>query len=54
MRDIERVDGKKHFPLAVVSQIRGPRFKLRSMWYATVLRKDLFTQKVLEIWNVLP
>jgi len=37
-----------------VPQTKGQMFKVISKWIRGTLRKNIFTQRVLEIWKLLP
>ena len=54
MRGMDRVDREQLFPLVEGSVPRGHKLKIRSGKFRGDLRKNIFTQRVVKIWNALP
>ena len=54
MRGVERVDKEQLFPLVEKSVRRGHRFKVRGRRFREDVRKNVFTQRVVTVWNALP
>ena len=54
LRGMDRVDRGQLFPLVEGSVMRGHRLKVRGERFRRDLRKDLFTQRVVRIWNAPP
>ena len=54
MKAIDQLDSQYLFPKVGVSKTRGHRFKVRGERYKSVQRGNLFTQRVVSVWNKLP
>ena len=54
MRDTVQLDSQYLFPKVGESKTRGHRFKVRGESYKSVQRGNLFTQRVVSVWNKLP
>jgi len=54
MRGIDKVDSQHPFPKVGKSKTRGHRFKVRGKRYKRVQRGNVFTQRVVSVWNELP
>ena len=54
MRGMDRVDREQLFPLVEGSVTRGHKLKVRSGRFRWDLRKNVFTQRVMMVWNALP
>ena len=54
MKGIDRVDAGRLFPLVGESSTRGHSLKIRGSRFRTELRRNFFTQRVVNLWNSLP
>jgi len=51
---IDKIETGRLFPLAGETRTRGHSHKIRGSRFRTELRKNLFTQRVVNLWNSLP
>ena len=51
---LDRVDSEGIFPMVGESRIRGHRLKIRGKPFRTEVRRNFFTQRVVNVWNSLP
>ena len=54
MKGIDKRETWMLFPLACVARTRGHSFKIRGSRFRTELRRNFFTQNVVNLWNSLP
>ena len=54
MRGMDRVDRQQLFPLIERPVTRGHKVKVRGGRFRGDLRKNVFTQRVVTVWNALP
>ena len=54
MKGIDRIDAGRLFPLVGESRTRGHSLKIRGSRFRTELRRNFFTQRVVNLWNSLP
>jgi len=54
MRGIDKVDSQHLFPKVGESETRGHRFKVRGDRFRRVQRGNIFTERVVSVWNELP
>ena len=54
MKGIDKVEAEKLFPLAGETGTRGHSLKIRGSRLRTDLRRNFFTQRVVNLWNSLP
>ena len=54
MKGIDKIETGKLFPLAGETRTRGHGFKIRGSRFRTELRRNFFTQRVVNLWNSLP
>ena len=54
MKGIDKVKVNKFFTLSVASNTRGHKFKLCKTRTRLELRRNLFSQRVVNAWNKLP
>ena len=53
MSDMDGVDKEQLFPLVEGSVTRGHKFKVRGRRFRGDVRKNVFTQRVVTVWNAL-
>ena len=54
MNGMDRIEVERLFPLRKDSRTRGHSLKIKEGWFRTELRKNFFTQRVVNLWNSLP
>ena len=54
MKGIDRIDAGRLFPLVGESRTRWHSLKIRGSRFKTEFRRNLFTQRVVNLWNSLP
>jgi len=54
MKGIDKIEAGKLFPLAGETRTRGHSLKIRGSRFRTELRRNFFTQRVVNLWNSLP
>ena len=54
LKGIDRVDAERLFPPAGVSRTRGHSLRIRGRSFKTEMRRNFFTQRVVNLWNSLP
>ena len=51
---LDRIDSERMFPKAGESRTRGHSLKIRGKPFRTEVRRNISTQRVLNVWNSLP
>ena len=54
MKGLDRVEAARLFPLAMETRTRGHSLKIRGSQFKTELRRNFFSQRVVNLWNSLP
>ena len=54
MKGMDRVEVERFFPLGKDSRTRGHSLKKRGVQFRSELRRNFFTQRVVNLWNSLP
>ena len=55
MNGMDRMEVERLFPLRKDSRTRGHSLKIKGEgWFRTELRRNFFTQRVVNLWNSLP
>ena len=54
MKGIDKIEARELFPLAGETRPRGHGLKIRGSRFRTELRRNFFTQRVVNVWNSLP
>ena len=54
MKGIDKIEAGRLFPLAGKTRTRGHSLKIRGSKFQTELRRNFFTQRVVNLWNSLP
>ena len=54
MKGLDKIEAGKLFPLAAETRTRGHGLKIRGSRFRTELRRNFFTQRVVNLWNSLP
>ena len=54
MKGMDRVEVERFFPLRKDSRTRGHSLKISGRWFRSELRRNFFTQRVVNLWNSLP
>ena len=54
MRGTDQLDSQYLFPKTGESKTSGHRFKVRGEIYKSIQRGNVFTQRVVSVWNKLP
>ena len=54
MKGIDKIERGRLFPLADETRTRGHSLKIRRSRFRTELRRNFFTQRVVNLWNSLP
>ena len=53
-RGIDKVDKEKMFPLVGQSRTRDHRFRIRGGRFKTEMKRNYFSQRVVNLWDSLP
>ena len=53
IKDMDKVDVEWMLPLVGHSRTRGHSLRIRGSKFKTVLRKNYFSQRVVNLWNLL-
>ena len=51
---LDRADSERMFPMLGESRTRGRRLRISGKPFTTEMRRDFFTQRVVNVWNSLP
>ena len=51
---MDRVDSERMFPMVVESRTRGHSLRIRGKPFRTEVRRNFFSQRVVNVWNSLP
>ena len=54
IKGLDTLEAENMFPLMLASRTRGHSFRISGKPFRTEMRKNLFTQRVVDMWNVLP
>ena len=54
LKGLDRLDAGKMFPMLGESRTRGHSLRIRGRPFRTEMRKNFFTQRVVNLWNSLP
>ena len=54
MKGVDKIEAGKLFPLAGETRTRGHSLKIKQSKFRTELRRNFFTQRVVNLWNSLP
>ena len=54
MKGLDRVEAERFFPLRKETRTRGHSLKIRGSQFRTELRRNFFSQRVVNLWNSLP
>ena len=54
IKDMDKVDMERMFPLVGHSRMRGHILRIRGSKFKTELRRNYFSQRVVNLWNLLP
>jgi len=54
LKGLDRVDGERMFPLVGETTIRGHTLRVKGLSFKTEMRRNLFSQRVVNLWNSLP
>ena len=54
MKEIDKIEAGKLFPLAGETRKRGHSLKIRGSRFRAELRRNFFSQRVVILWNSLP
>ena len=54
MRGLDRVEVERFFPLSKEVRTRGHSLKIKGGRFRTELRRNFFSQRVVNLWNSLP
>ena len=54
MKGINKIEAGKLFPLVGETRTRGISLKIRGSRFRTELRRNFFTQRVVNLWDSLP
>ena len=54
MKGLDRVEVERFFQLRKDSRTRGHSLKIRGVQFRSELRRNFFTQRVVNLWNSLP
>ena len=54
MKGIDKIEAGKLFPLAGETRARGHSLKIKGGRFRTELRRNFFSQRVVNLWNSLP
>jgi len=54
MKGLDRVEAATLLPLAMETRTRGLSLKIRGSRFKTELRRNFFSQRVVNLWNSLP
>ena len=54
MKGLDRVEAARLFPLTTETRTRGHSLKIRGNQFRTELRRNNFSQRVVNLWNSLP
>ncbi|XP_072374073.1 transmembrane protein 231 isoform X2 [Scyliorhinus torazame] len=54
MRGLDRVDVERMFPLVGKTRTRGHHLRLKGRSFKTEMRRNFFSQRVVNLWNSLP
>jgi len=54
LRGLDRVDVERMFPLVGKDRTRGHNVRLKGRSFKTEMRRNFFSQRVLNLWNSLP
>ena len=51
---LERMDSERVFPMVGESRTRGHNLRIRGKSFRTEVRRNVFTQRVVNVWNSVP
>ena len=51
---LDRVDSERMFPMVGESRTRGHNLRIRDKPFRTEVRRNVFTQRMVNVWNSLP
>ena len=54
LRGLDRVDVERMFPLVGKTRTRGHNLRLKGQFFKTEMRRNFFSQRVVNLWNSLP
>ena len=54
IKGLDKLDAGKMFPMLGESRTRGHSLRIKGRSFKTEVRKKLFTQRVVNLWNSLP
>ena len=54
MKGLDRLEAARLFPLTTETRTRGHSLKIRGSQFRTELRRNFFSQRVVNLWNSLP